>query len=479
MSSPVRFFHYKNALHLCFAIILLIIYICPAQESRRLGEPRGTMSDSSPLQNNGHRGARRPKKASNAVLPERTRVKFSLEKGAAKIVSAVSNYCKTKQNNTNFVISPLAIQAAILIRHPAIDLDDGEYKFLEYLGYDLRLASSALIKGTQSQVSSLSSHPSFALGFIYIYNWLTPINDRLRDIFDEYYEMDYDVQEPNATQGIYSFAELYKRVNAWAAGKTKNNIPQLLTGIDISNFTYDYLITLGHFQGDWVWMFKLEKTQSSTFYNDGNSSTVQNVPFLSGRESFRYLDSREPDYNVPPHSIPTGKKHRSTPLYPNCDCHMVALPFTDRRFTMMLLIPGQLNGLHKLQTIPVAMLKQFMKESKPQTIDLKVPKFSIYNVLRLEDIFQEHGMRTIFKNKFHSGLGTYRRPFVETKLIHGNTFSINEQGANVNGAHSYKKHYLSNPIVFRNITIDRPFMFVVMDIINYVPLIVGQVTRAA
>lgn len=474
MSSSAQF------IHLIIAVILLLVAASYSTQASRADESRRTRHGPSNMRD-GFKGSSRRTSEDSGVIPKVMRAKSSLSRGSLTIMSTIWNYTKTRPINANFVASPFAMQAAILFRQIGvrpIRYNVKEKQFMEFLGYDDTMSSPDLNYAMRKYLDTLAQHPSFSFGLMYISNAVLPINAKFIQEAEQYYPVEYDSHR--ATEDNDALPGLIRRVNLWGADKTHNSIRQVLSGIDITNNTYDYLLALGHFQGEWRRQFNTERTMPGTFFNNGNPAAGRSVPFMSNfGPDYRYLDSRDVDIRDLPYKRKLKKRRRTAPLYP-CDCEMVALPFADMNFHLMILMPAKVDGFAKLQAMPISMLIEFFQKGQAKSMDLRLPKFSTSSAFWISDIFQPHGMDSTFRKDVRNIFRVREAtgPGIETKLAHGNILSLTERGVNVPGQSDYKKKYLKRPID-RNITVDRPFMFAIIysDWNDIFVVTAGQITQ--
>jgi serpin B len=236
-------------------------------------------------------------------------------------------------------------------------------------------------------------------------------------------------------------------INDWVSNQTEGRIEDLIPPGEIDVLTRLVLTNAIYFNAAWEYPFDGNITAGGPFYLlDGGQVTV---PMMKQTESFGYTK---------------GKGYQA-----------VELQYDGNELSMVILLPeaGQFQafeeGLHAQQVDAI------INDLQDTRVTLTMPKFEFDSEFRLNDTLAEMGMPIAFSGDADfSGMTGNRELFI-SDVIHKAFVSVDEAGTEAAAATAVimMRAAVSKPPV--EVTIDRPFIFLIRDIETGAILFVGRV----
>lgn len=233
-----------------------------------------------------------------------------------------------------------------------------------------------------------------------------------------------------------------ERINRWVQEKTKDTIDRIVEG-PLDADTILFLINAIYFKGDWKKPFDPDETHEDTFYGVNGE---YHHPFMVNRGRFLYREDKR--------------------------SQMVALPYGDGRYSMIVLLPKPGHTWHDLHGLftPEAWEK-WMEELavRPGTIEL--PKFRLEYDLDLNEVLDALGMGVIFDENqarfsrmVDLAIGQGKNAYIK-KVRHKTFIDVHEEGTEASAVTSIEAGATaaSPPEEPFAMKVDRPFMIVIMD----------------
>jgi serpin B len=241
-------------------------------------------------------------------------------------------------------------------------------------------------------------------------------------------------------------------INDWVSNQTEGRIEDLIPPGEIDVLTRLVLTNAIYFNAAWEYPFDGNITAGGPFYLlDGGQVTV---PMMKQTESFGYTK---------------GKGYQA-----------VELQYDGNELSMVILLPeaGQFQafeeGLHAQQVDAI------INDLQDTRVTLTMPKFEFDSEFRLNDTLAEMGMPIAFSpgDADFSGMTGNRELFI-SDVIHKAFVSVDEAGTEAAAATAVimMRAAVSKPPV--EVTIDRPFIFLIRDIETGAILFVGRVLNPA
>ncbi|KAI5645799.1 serpin (serine protease inhibitor) domain-containing protein [Phthorimaea operculella] len=242
-----------------------------------------------------------------------------------------------------------------------------------------------------------------------------------------------------------------QRINGWVAQKTNNKITDLLNEDAVNENTQVLMLNAVYFKGLWAIKFQPESTSPRDFYV--NEVTKKTVPFMRIRKIFRAGTDRSNNAQV------------------------IILPFEMDEYSLMVILPSEFSSLDALvSSLTLGQLTSYFTMS-PKEVDLEIPKFSAKADTDLNPVFRKMGITNVFGQKSElAGLGLYRTYSPQlSSALHSAVLSIDEEGGSAAAATSFAVVALSYDDPSVVIKVKRPFLTVLWDHENGIPLFIARI----
>lgn len=231
-----------------------------------------------------------------------------------------------------------------------------------------------------------------------------------------------------------------EQINDWTNEKTRGLIPHLVNPSDVIDASL-VLTNAIYFLGDWANEFDPENTRDRDFrVGPGTSVTV---PMMHQQASFGYLK-----YD---------------------DATALVMPYGGERVSMVVLLPDEGQDTDALTAHLTAKEIARWANAPHETIQLAMPKFKMKTSSRLvhgEPILPNLGLRRATSGEadltgIDGGKGAGGRLYI-SEVIHEAVIEVDERGTEAAAATGVVIGRTSIPQVI-NVTIDRPFVFLIVD----------------
>lgn len=242
--------------------------------------------------------------------------------------------------------------------------------------------------------------------------------------------------------------------NNWVADKTKGLISNLFESPVESDIT---LINTLYFKAPWAIQFDEKKTVSGIFNNVGGSKS---------KVDYLYMDDEDMGYAE------------------TDEAEIVKLPFGLRTVEMVIILPK--SGITLKDIIKEMTSEKFNaweKQCNNTWLKLKLPKFSVESGYDdIIDFLIKSGMTKLKEGGDFTGMfvkrGNQTHDGCVNKVIQKNRLSIDEKGCEAASATAVLACLWNGESAVRQpreITFDRPFMFIIRDSRSGMPLFMGDV----
>ncbi len=237
-------------------------------------------------------------------------------------------------------------------------------------------------------------------------------------------------------------------INTWVAEQTHDKIPQLIPEGVIDTMTRLTLVNSLYFKAPWFSKFDKSRTAPGTFTRaDGSTVTADMMKnLLEGIGT-----AEQPDWQT------------------------VRLPYAgeDLAMTVVLPRPGKLDSVWSLATS--GKLGTLLAVQDGKAANLTLPKWTFRTQSPLSQALKSMGMKLAFDpaNADLSGMTAEERLFVQA-VLHEVFIAVDEEGTEAAAATAVVAGATAMPPTI-DVTVDRPFLFVIHDVQHSTPLFVGRV----
>ena len=237
-------------------------------------------------------------------------------------------------------------------------------------------------------------------------------------------------------------------INQWVSDQTEDRIKDLIPQGAIDDLTRLVLTNAVYFNAAWQHQFNKNQTEDGQFHLlDGKQVTV---PMMKQTESFGFAK---------------GAGYQA-----------IELPYDGNELSMVILLPedGQFKAFEEdLQTQQVSDIINSLRGSR---VDLTMPRFEFDSEFSLKDTLAKMGMPVAFTDSADFSGMTGKRELSISNVIHKAFVSVDETGTEAAAATAVIVGVTSAPVEPPvELTIDRPFIFLIRDIETGAIIFVGRV----
>ncbi len=236
-------------------------------------------------------------------------------------------------------------------------------------------------------------------------------------------------------------------INQWVSDQTQGKIKDLIPPGAISDMTRLVLTNAVYFNAAWQYPFNKEATSDGAFYLlDGSSVTA---PMMKQTESLGYAE---------------GANYEA-----------VELPYSGQELSMVILLPkaGQFEAFEN--SLDADLVKTIIGELKTSQVSLTMPKFEYESSFGLKQALSTLGMGVAFTpDADFSGMNGDHNLLIQD-VLHKAFVSVDEAGTEAAAASAVIVGITAMPAQQAQVTIDRPFLFLIRDIATGSIIFVGRV----
>ena len=238
-------------------------------------------------------------------------------------------------------------------------------------------------------------------------------------------------------------------INNWVSDQTEGRIEDLIPQGLISALTRLVLTNAIYFNAAWQYPFSEDMTRDGPFYLlDGGEVTV---PMMRQTESFGYTE---------------GDGYQA-----------VELPYDGRELSMIILLPqaGQFETFEG--SLDAQWVGAIVKDLKSKRVALTMPRFEFESGFSLKEILAMMGMPLAFYGGADFPGMTGNRDLFIADVVHKAFVSVDEAGTEAAAATAVVMELTAVPETPVEVTVDRPFVFLIRDIETDTILFVGCVVN--
>jgi len=241
-------------------------------------------------------------------------------------------------------------------------------------------------------------------------------------------------------------------INNWVANKTNNLITDLISPGSLTADTRLMLLNAVYFKANWQLPFQKIDTVKDTFFVSNDSSVDVDMMFQTNE--ILYGQDKELQSQV------------------------VSLQYEDPNFTMLVILPDSEAAMESLSMkLKDRDFNSIHKSLEPRELLLKMPKFKLGFKCGLTSAFKTLGVFDIFDEASADLSNISDETLSVSDILHQTKIEVNEEGseaAAVTGIQIDTRVAGSGPIFLK---INRPFMFVIQDLNNKIPLFMGKIVN--
>jgi len=239
-------------------------------------------------------------------------------------------------------------------------------------------------------------------------------------------------------------------INNWVSDQTEGKIKDLIPRGEIDPLTRLVLTNAIYFNAAWRLPFSKDLTADGSFYLlDGSKVTV---PMMKQSESLRYA---------------AGQGYQA-----------VELPYDGQQLAMVILLPGAGQLAAFEGSLTAEQVEAIVRGLAPKQVALTMPRFKYESSFKLNETLQAMGMADAFTPGIadFSGMDGRRELFIGA-VLHKAFVSVDEAGTEAAAATAVVMQLKMMPAQPVEVTVDRPFVFLIRDLETGTILFVGRVVN--
>lgn len=236
-------------------------------------------------------------------------------------------------------------------------------------------------------------------------------------------------------------------INDWVADQTRDRIKDLIAPGAITALTRLVLTNAVYFKAAWEEPFNEALTQDGSFHRlDGSQVTV---PMMRQNASFGYA---------------AGDGYQA-----------IELPYEGGELSMVIFLPDAARFAEFEAALDAACVDTIAQAPAPRDLALTMPRFSFTRDFSLVEVLSAMGMPIAFTGGADfSGMNGSQDLFIQG-VLHKAFVAVDEEGTEAAAATAVIVGLTAAPPSELNVTIDRPFIFIIRDIETKTILFVGRV----
>jgi serpin B len=235
-------------------------------------------------------------------------------------------------------------------------------------------------------------------------------------------------------------------INTWVAAHTRDRIKELIASGVLDGQTRLVLVNAVYLQADWATPFANDATRPATFHAPGRDVTT---PFMNGASSRPFA---------------SGDGWQS-----------VDLDYAGGSLTLSVVVPDAGRFDDVAARLDTGLLAKVAAATVTE-VDLSLPKFAIQKATDLAAVLSALGMPTAFTDQADFSAMTGKKDLLIGHVVHQATVAVDEKGTVAAAATAVIMQPTAAPVKVQQLTVDRPFLFLLRDKPTGAIVFAGQVT---
>ena len=352
---------------------------------------------------------------------------------------AIRLFKASNENGKNTLISPLSVLCAL-----AMTANGAEEETLAQMEEVLGMTTDELNLYLYSYMKNLPQGDKYKLSLANSI-WFTE---------DERFTVNQDFQQTNAD---YYGADIYKApfdkqtlkdINNWVKQNTDGMIPEILDQIPPEAIMY--LVNALAFEAEWSEIYEKHQVKDGEFTKE--DGTKQDVKFMYGSEGTYFEDEKA-----------TGFMKR----------------YKGGKYAFVAMLPNEgVSVSEYIASLDGESLNALLANPQYATVHTSIPKFETEYKVEMSDILKSMGMTEAFDmyNADFEGLGTSTDGNIYiSRVLHKTFISVGEKGTKAGAATivEMKNGAAAEPTEPKEVYLDRPFVYMLVDCENNIPFFIG------
>lgn len=240
-----------------------------------------------------------------------------------------------------------------------------------------------------------------------------------------------------------------KQINKWVKENTDGMIDKVIDSIPAEAITY--LVNALSFEAEWAQIYERSQVRKDTFF--AINGDKQSVDFMHSDE-YRYLETKNACGFMKSYK---GDKYRFVALLPNED----------------------MNIYEYVASLQSSELSEALKNPISESVKASIPKFEYDYGTELSEQLKSMGMTSAFDiyNADLSNMATTKTGNVFiSRVLHKTHITVDEKGTRAGAVTVIEARNGSAPMTPKKITLDRPFLYMIIHTETSTPIFMGVLT---
>ena len=352
---------------------------------------------------------------------------------------AIRLFKASNENGKNTLISPLSVLCAL-----AMTANGAEEETLAQMEEVLGMTTDELNLYLYSYMKNLPQGDKYKLSLANSI-WFTE---------DERFTVNQDFLQTNAD---YYSADIYKApfdkqtlkdINNWVKQNTDGMIPEILDQIPLEAIMY--LVNALAFEAEWSEIYEKHQIKDGEFTKE--DGTKQDVKFMYGSEGTYFEDEKA-----------TGFMKR----------------YKGGKYAFVAMLPNEgVSVSEYIASLDGKSLNALLANPQYATVRTSIPKFETEYKVEMSEILQDMGMTEAFDmyDADFEGLGTSTGGNIYiSRVLHKTFISVGEKGTKAGAVTivDMKDGAAAEPTEPKEVYLDRPFVYMLVDCENNIPFFIG------
>jgi len=349
-----------------------------------------------------------------------------------------------ENGNGNLVYSPYSIHTAmtmVLIGSP------GNSTTYTELAKALGIQESSVIghnyRNLYDNYKNLDKNVQIELAYKTYVDEGFVIKPTYKEYLKEFFKAELETLEFNNAQ------KAADEINDYVSDATKGLITEIANPSSFDPLTKMVLVNAIYFKGDWAQKFDQAKTKPMEFTVETSKTiTYPHGMNLKAKLGLTKIKGRRGD-----------------------DMTVVALPYTNPNFEMLLILPkGHIRNID-INDLDLVNINKRLFE---QQVMLTVPRFKMEFETSLRDTLKDLGVEDLFDEGNVDLSDISDQGLYVSQVNHKAVIEVNEKGSEAAAVTVVQIDTRVANLGVERVVFDRPFLFVIHDVQNKIPLFFGR-----
>jgi len=370
--------------------------------------------------------------------------------------------------NENFVFSPLSLHSALTLVFLGSKENTKTYKELQKSLGGL-INTETLKYEYRNYIEFLNENPEVLYGnHIWLRNGIS-IKKGYRETLQEYFYA-------GASTIDFKSSEAIDKVNKWISKYTNGKINELVRGFNEN--TLMFISNALYFKDSWLYTFDEFDSKGrkikDIFQTPQGEKEVEMIELTSATIKHEVFKINNLDEFV--------------------KFEAVKIPYKNENFDLKIIIPSSDSNQHSLAKLESFANFTYVKDKRTEhdfnlfslvgesefsgEVRLKMPSFSVKSKIKAKDMFVKMQVNEIFSDNAELDYITDEKPITISDIAHEAVIEVTSNGTEGAAATGVELVFFSASLgKTREVTINKPFIFILEDNQRNIPILVGRVVN--